>query len=98
MPKVLIHITGSLVACSQGTRDDWRDLAGWLASKMTALYGDQVAVKYCDIFDTDCPSLPPDAKLPIVKINEEVVSMGGKISMTVIRKKLESLGIASNQF
>ena len=97
MPKAEIQITGSLIACSQGVRDDWRDLAEWLRSKMTALYGDQVAVKYFDIFDPDCPSLPPDAKLPVVKINEEVLSMGGKISMTLIRKKIESLGINATQ-
>ncbi len=96
MPKVLIQITGSLIACSQGVRDDWRDLSEWLKSKMTALYGDMVAVKYYDIFDPDCPSLPPDAKLPVVKINEEILSMGGKISMTLIRKKIESLGITSS--
>ena len=98
MPTVLIQITGSLIACSQGMRDDWRDLSEWLASKMTALYGEQVTVKYYDIFDSDCPSLPPDAKLPAVKINEEILSMGGKISMTLIRKKIESLGITTNQF
>ena len=79
-------------------RDDWRDLADWLASKLTALYSDQVIVKYHDIFDPDCPSLPPDAKLPVVKINVEVLSMGEKISMTLIRKKIESLGITTDQF
>ncbi|MDP2966750.1 MAG: hypothetical protein Q8N39_12065 [Pelolinea sp.] len=98
MPKIFIRVTGSLIACSQGVRDDWRDLTVWLGSKMTALYGDQVVVKYYDIFDPDCPSLPPDAKLPVVKINEEVLSMGGKLSMTLIRKKIESLGITTNQF
>ena len=63
---------------------------------MTVLYGDQVEVKYYDIFDPDCPSLPPDAKLPVVRINEEILSMGGKISMTLTRKKIESLGISAN--
>jgi len=96
MPKVLIQITASLIACSQGMRDDWRDLSEWLRSKMTVLYGDQVEVKYFDIFDPDCPSLPPGAKLPVVRINEEILSMGGKISMTLIRKKIESLGISAN--
>jgi hypothetical protein len=93
MPKAEIQITGSLIACSQGVRDDWRDLSEWLWSKMTALYGDQVTVKYFDIFDPDCPSLPPKAKLPVVRVNGDVLSMGGKISMTLIRKKIESLGI-----
>jgi hypothetical protein len=97
MPEVSIHITGSLIGCSEGIRDDWRDLSQWIASKMTALYGDRVVVKYHDIFDPDCPSLPPDAKLPVVIINEEVLSIGGKISMTLIRKKIESFGITANQ-
>ncbi len=68
-----------------------------LNPEMIALYGEQVAVKYYDIFDPDCPSLPEGAKLPVVKINEEILSMGGKISMTLIRKKIESLGIAALQ-
>lgn len=95
MPKAVIQITGSLIACSQGVRDDWRDLSEWLRSKMAALYGDQVTVKYYDIFDPDCSGLPPDAILPVVWVNEEVLSMGEKISMTLIRKKIESLGITA---
>jgi hypothetical protein len=93
LQKATIQITGSLIACSQGMRDDWRDLSEWLKSKMAAIYGDQVAVKYYDIFDPDCPNLPTDAKLPVVKVNEEILSMGGKISMSLIRRKIESLGI-----
>ncbi len=98
MPKAVIQITGSLIACSQGVRDDWRDLSEWLRSKMTALYGDQVAVKYYDIFDPDCPGLPPDAKLPVVKINEEVPGHGRKNFDDIDRKKIESLGIIADQF
>ncbi|MDO9545227.1 MAG: hypothetical protein Q7J07_00560 [Pelolinea sp.] len=93
MLKAEIMIIGSLVACENGPRDNWRKLSKWFASKMTALYGDQVAVKYFDIFDPDCPILPPDAKLPVVKINEEILSMGEKISMKLIRERLETFGI-----
>jgi hypothetical protein len=93
VPEVTIQITGSLIACSQGARDDWRELSVWLASKLNALH---VTVKYFDIFDPDCPILPPDAKLPVVKINEEIVSMGEKISMPLIRKKIELLGFTTN--
>jgi hypothetical protein len=88
---IRIRIIGAKVACSQGLRDDWRDVAQWTASKLIVLYGDKFDFKYYDILDNDCPVLPANAKLPIVSINGEVISMGGKISIPLICKKIESI-------
>ena len=48
-----------------------------------------------DLFDPGCPPLPPNAQLPLVLVNGDVVSNGGKISLPVIRKRLKTLDIGS---
>ncbi|MCZ7667492.1 MAG: hypothetical protein M5U34_09895 [Chloroflexi bacterium] len=37
--------------------------------------------------------MPPDAQLPLVLVNGELVSSGGKLSMPVIRHQLDALGV-----
>ncbi|HUV16582.1 MAG TPA: hypothetical protein VMW28_08490 [Pelolinea sp.] len=93
MSKVSIQITGSLIACSEGVRDDWRNITNWLKGKLKILYGDQVEVEYFDLFDNNRPELPKDAKLPVILINNEVISMGEKISIPLIKTKLKTLGL-----
>jgi hypothetical protein len=63
------------------------------ADQLIARYGDSVRVKYCDLFDADCPALPDGAQLPLVLIEGEVLSSGGKISTLAIRKRIESLSV-----
>jgi len=94
MSKALIQIIGSLIACSEGVRDDWRKVTKWLEGNLKTLYGDQVEVEYFDLFDANGPKLPKDARLPVVMINSEVICMGEKISIPLIKKNLESLGIS----
>jgi hypothetical protein len=53
-----------------------------------------VRLDYVDLFDPACPPLPPDAQLPVVLVNQEVVSSGGKISLPAINRRLEALGLA----
>ncbi len=88
-----IQIIGSLTACSEGVRDDWRKITKWLERNLKTVYGDQVLVEYFDLFDDNSPSIPISAKLPTVIINGEVFSMGEKISVPKIRKYIESYGI-----
>ncbi len=45
------------------------------------------------LFDPACPPLPPGAQLPLVFVNGEVLSNGGKISAPAIRRRLEALGL-----
>lgn len=89
--SIRVEIIGCQIACSQGVRDDWRDLAKWIGSKLDAFYGRQVVIRYYDLLDADTPPLPNQAKLPIVMVNGEVISMGGKILMGLIRKKIDSI-------
>ncbi len=89
--EALVQIIGAPVACAGGVRDSWREVATWAAGQLAARYGDQVRVEYFDLFDPACPSLPASAQLPLVLVNGEVVSEGGKISVPTIRKRLDAL-------
>jgi len=52
-----------------------------------------MCVQYFDLFDPDCPALPDGAQLPLLLLNGEVFSSGGKIVTPAIRKHLEALGV-----
>jgi hypothetical protein len=54
-------------------------------------FGDGVEVKYYDLFDADCPPMPAGAQLPLVMVEAEVISSGRKISIPVIRRKVEEM-------
>ena len=84
-----IQIIGSPVACAEGVKDTWRELVGWIAGKLRRRYG--TAVTYYDLFDPDCPALPPDAQLPLVLVDGAVLTSGGKLSMPAIRRHLDVL-------
>ncbi len=88
-----IQIIGSPVACAEGVKETWRDLAGWMGGKLRAQYGTAVTTTYYDLFDPNCPTLPPDAQLPLVLVNGELVSSGGKLSIPAIRQHLDALGV-----
>jgi len=91
--EVLVQIVGAPVACASGVIDTWREIASWAAGQLYARFGDQVKVKYCDLFDPDCPPLPSDAQLPVILVAGEVLSSGGKVAIPVIRRRLELLGV-----
>lgn len=90
---VVVQIVAAPIACAEGFVDTWRKVAVWAAGQLAAQYGEAVCVEYYDLFDPACPSLPAGAKLPVVLVNGEVVSVGEKISIPAIRKRVESLGI-----
>jgi len=54
-------------------------------------FGESVNVRYYDLFDPACLSMPPGVQLPLVLVNSEVLSCGGKISVPVIREKIETI-------
>ena len=93
MTLASVHIIGAPVACAEGVKDTWRDVAKHAADQLMARFGDRVCVRYFDLFDSDCPALPDGAQLPLVLLNGEVLSSGGKISVPAIRKRIETLGV-----
>jgi len=90
---IVVHIIGAPVACAEGMKDTWREVAAWAAGKLAARFSGSVRVDYFDLFDPACPPLPPGAQLPLVLVNGEVLSGGGKISVPAIRRRLEALGL-----
>jgi disulfide oxidoreductase YuzD len=89
---VLIQIVGAPVACADGVNDSWREVAAWAASKLATRFGACVQVRYFDLFDPGCPAVPPGAQLPLVLVDGEVLSSGGKVSVPGIIRRLEALG------
>lgn len=88
---VLVQIIGAPIACADGVKDSWRETAHWAAGQLKIRFGDMVETKYFDLFEADCPSLPVNAQLPVVLVNSGVVSIGGKISIPLIRRKVEEI-------
>jgi hypothetical protein len=90
---VVIQIVGAPVACAAGVKETWREVAAWVAGQLRGHFGEAVRVDYYDLFDPACPALPPGAQLPLVLINGEVLSSGGKIAIPAIRRYVEALGV-----
>jgi hypothetical protein len=91
MQTVIVQIIGAPIACKDGVKDSWRDIAKWAIGQLKGHFGEAVDAHYFDLFDADCPPMPNEAQLPLVLINGEILSSGGKISAPVIRRKVESI-------
>ena len=92
---ILVQIIGAPIACKEGVKDSWREVANWAAGQLKVRFGESVQVKYYDLFDANCPPIPKSAQLPLVLVNAELLSSGGKISVPAIRKRIETLGIVN---
>lgn len=90
---IVVKIIGAPVACKEGVKETWREVAEWAAGQLRLRYGETAHVHYYDLFDPDCPTLPPNSQLPVVFVNDRLVSSGGKISIPLIRKKIDETGI-----
>jgi hypothetical protein len=88
---VLVQIIGAPIVCSDGVKDTWREVAGWAAGQLKTRFGEEVRVEYYDLFDAGCPSIPAGAQLPLVLVNGQRLSNGGKISVPLIRKQVDAL-------
>ena len=84
-------VEAQTAACGGGVGDAWRATAAWAAAQLARQFGDAVRVEYFDLFDPACPPLPEGSQLPLVTVNDEVLSSGGKISLPAIRRRLEAL-------
>ena len=91
MQTIIVQIIGTPIACKEGVKDSWRDVAKWAADQLKGNFGEAVDARYFDLFDADCPPMPVNAQLPLVMVDGEVLSSGGKISVPAIRRKIESI-------
>jgi hypothetical protein len=91
MEQVIVQIIGAPIACKDGVKDTWRETAIWAGGQLRQRFGEAVLVQYFDLFDPDCPSLPASAQLPVVLVAGKVLSIGGKISVPALRRKIETI-------
>jgi len=88
---VLVQIVGAPIACKDGVKDSWREVSAWAAGQLRTYFGDDVQVKYYDLFEADCPPVPTGSELPLVFVNSGVVISGGIISIPVMRRKITAI-------
>ena len=88
---VLVQIVGAPIACKEGVKDSWRAVSAWAAGQLKTYFGDAVQVKYYDLFDAGCPPMPAGSQLPLVLVDNEAVISGGKISIPIIRSKINAM-------
>ena len=86
---IRVQIIGTQIACSEGLKDTWRELAAYVKSQLSVRFQNQVEVEYFDLFDKKCPHFPANAQIPIVIIDGELFSSGGKIAIPRLRTYLD---------
>jgi hypothetical protein len=89
--RVLVQIVGAPIACKEGVKDSWREVSAWAAGQLKRYFGDEVQVKYYDLFDAECPPVPTGSQLPLVFVDNEAVISGGKISIPIIRNQINAI-------
>lgn len=89
----LVQIIAAPIDCKCGAKDTWREVAKWASGQLREFYGDKVQTRYYDRFDTDCPNIPHPSELPVILVDGQLLSAGGKISVPAIRKKLAEFGL-----
>ena len=86
---IKVQIIGTQIACSEGLKDSWRELAAFVKSQLSVRFPNKVEVEYFDLFDAGCPSFPKEAQIPVLLIDGELFSSGGKIAIPKLTKFLD---------
>jgi disulfide oxidoreductase YuzD len=94
-----VRIFGTLAACAAGTTNAWRDTAMMISRQLREHFGNQVTVEYFDVFGAEMgrfhdvlAQVSRDGlTVPLVYINDELFSSGGKINGPAIRRHIEAL-------
>jgi disulfide oxidoreductase YuzD len=99
---VAVRIFGTLAACSTGVTDGWRDTAMMTGKQLRERFANQVVTEYFDLFGPEMDRFPDvlaavsqgGLTLPLVYVNDELFSSGGKINGPAIRRRIEALLLA----
>lgn len=86
---VLVEIVGAPV-CAKGKPTTWRSVSAYVADQLALHFGDGVRVVYHDLFDAGCPVLRDGAQLPLVLVDGQILSSGGKLNVPAIRRAVEA--------
>ncbi len=99
---VRVRIFGTpTVDCASGSKDTWREVAHWARRQLESRFGGQVSVEYYDLFSPEMDRFPEvlslvaagQGQVPLVFLDGELLSSGGKISVPDIRRWLEAKGV-----
>jgi disulfide oxidoreductase YuzD len=96
---VVVRIYGAPTACSTGVTDAWRDVATLMGRQWKERFGDLVDFEYVDLFGPEASRFPhvlarvsqDNLTLPLVYIDDEMFSSGGKLNGPAIRRRIEVL-------
>ncbi len=96
---VVVRIYGAPTACSTGRTDAWRDVATLMGRQWKERFGELVDFEYVDLFGPEASRFPhvlarvsqDNLALPLVYVNGELFSSGGKLNGPAIRRRIEAL-------
>lgn len=92
--RITVQMIGAPIGvCGGGVEDAWRKAARLVARQLEHYFGDQIKVEYFDLLDPNCPVLPPNTELPLVLVEGQVLSSGGKLSTPALRRHLYAMGV-----
>lgn len=97
---VTVRIFGVPTVCGEGGKT-WRDVADWARRQLTTRFGQQVIVEYYDLFSDEAAAFPAvldrvrkgESNPPLVYLGDMLLSAGGRVSIPLIRRWLEDLGL-----
>jgi disulfide oxidoreductase YuzD len=98
--KAKVKIFGVPVAgCKPGKT--WRDAANLAKKLLTLRFGNQIEIEYIEFLPPKWKEFPNiidlinkgQAKIPIVMVNDEIISIGGKVNVSQIEKYLLNMGL-----
>ncbi|MFN3331479.1 MAG: hypothetical protein ACK47M_03060 [Caldilinea sp.] len=85
-----------------GGNDAFAKTAYFVLERLRNVFGDQVCGKYYNAGEPSLTEFPPalalirlgEAPLPLVFVDNDLVVMGGKISVPELRQRLTALGLS----
>jgi disulfide oxidoreductase YuzD len=98
--KATVKIFGVPVAgCKPGKT--WQDTANFAKNWLSSRFGEQVKVEYIEFLPPKWKEFPQiidlinkgKAKIPIIVVNDEVLSTGGKVNISQIERHLLDIGL-----
>ncbi|HHY76237.1 MAG TPA: hypothetical protein GX500_05605 [Firmicutes bacterium] len=95
---ITVRIFGVPVVCSEGVADLWRNVANQAQGQLARRFGERVVVEYYDLMSPEMDRFPEvlaqissGAQVPLVYVNGELLSQGGKVSVPAIAKHISNL-------
>jgi disulfide oxidoreductase YuzD len=96
---VTIRVFGAPTACSGGVSDGWRSAALAVGDRLVQGFGDRVHFEYVDLLEPEMDRFPrvverissERLQLPLVFIDDELFSAGGKLNGPGLRRRVGEL-------